>query len=143
MCPQHFKHAFSVDELYIGLNKKLLRGRKLTDLKRKKLASNIFHDCFYEILLDIIENNSTFVLPLRYGNYAEICMKQYSQDEFKDLYTKGKFNDIDFVLSQFTGNQLVFNYKTRLSSLKEKPIYVNKYLKKRILENTNSAKQYY
>jgi hypothetical protein len=93
--------------------------------------------------LDIIENNVTFVLPLKYGNYAEIYMKQFSDEEFKKLYKYGKFKNIDYVLSQFTGNELVYKYSTRTVDTKEKPIYVNKELKKLIDKHTNEAKQYY
>ena len=70
-------------------------------------------------------------------------MKQYSDINFKKLYNKGKFNDIDFVLSQFTGNQLVFKYIKYNKELKEKSIYVNKELKKLIQKFTNEGKQYY
>lgn len=140
-----FKHAFSVEEIYTGLNNKLLRGRWVKNRykNQKLLAAKIFKDCFYEILLDIIENNVTFVLPLRYGNYAEIHMKQVADEEFKRLYKYGKFNNIDFVLSQFTGNELVYRYTTHTVGTKEKPIYVNKELKKMIEKYTNEAKQYY
>lgn len=140
-----FKHAFSIDEIYTGLNNKLLRGRWVKNRykDRTQLAAKIFKDCFYEILLDIIDNNVTFVLPLKYGDYAEIYMKQFSDDNFKRLYKKGKFNNIDFVLSQFTGNQLTFKYSTRTVGDREKPIYVNKELKKLIEEYTNKARQYY
>ena len=131
-----FKHAFSVEEIYTGLNKKLLKCRWVKNRYKnpKQLAAKIFKDCFYEILLDIIENNVTFVLPLKYGNYAEIYMKQFSD---------GKFKNIDYVLSQFTGNELVYKYSTRTVDTKEKPIYVNKELKKLIEKHTNEAKQYY
>ena len=140
-----FKHAFSTEELYVGLNNKLLKGRWVKNRykNQKQFASNIFKDCFYDILLDIINNNVTFVLPLRYGNYAEIYMKQFSEDEFKKLYKWGKFKNIDFVLSQFTGNELVYKYDTQTVGVKEKPIYVNKELKKLIEKYTNEAKQYY
>lgn len=139
-----FKHAFSAEELFTGLNNRWLRGRWVKNRfrDRKQLAADIFKDCFYEILLDIIENNTTFVLPLKYGNYAEICMKQYTEDEFKKLYQYGKFKNIDYVLSQFTGNEIIYRYNTHMG-YKEKPIYVNKELKKLIEKHTNEAKQYY
>ena len=82
-------------------------------------------------------------MPLKYGNYAEIYMKQFSDEEFKKLYKYGKFKNIDYVLSQFTGNELVYKYSTRTVDTKEKPIYVNKELKKLIEKHTNEAKQYY
>lgn len=70
-------------------------------------------------------------------------MKQFSDEEFKKLYKYGKFKNIDYVLSQFTGNELMYKYSTRTVDTKEKPIYVNKELKKLIEKHTNEAKQYY
>jgi hypothetical protein len=93
--------------------------------------------------LDIINNNVTFVLPLRFGNYGEISMKQIADEDFKQAYRRGKFNNIDFVLSQFTGNQLVYRYMKHNKETMEKPIYVDKYLKKLIDQYTEEAKVYY
>lgn len=140
-----FKHAFSTEDLYAGLNNKLLKNKWVKNRykDKKQLAARIFKDCFYEILLDIIDNNVTFVLPLKYGNYAEIYMKQFADDAFKRLYKYGKFKNIDFVLSQFTGNELVYKYNTQSIGMKEKPIYVSKDLKEKIEKYTNEAKQYY
>ena len=135
-----FQHAFSVEELYTGLNDIFIKNRHKN---KKQLAANIFKDCFYEILLDIINNNITFVLPLRYGNYAEIYMKQFSEDKFKKLYKWGKFRNIDFVLSQFTGNEITYSYNTHTIGTKEKPIYVDDKLKSLIEYYTNLAKPYY
>lgn len=140
-----YKYAFSADELFMGLDNKLLTGQWVKNRYKdpKVLAAKIFKDCFYEILLDIIENNVTFVLPLKFGNYAEICMQQFADEDFKKLYKRGKFRKIDFVLSQFTGNQLFYKYKTKKVGVKSKPIYVNKDLKERIEKYTNEARQYY
>lgn len=135
-----FKHAFSAEELYKGMNLKPLKKYKKI---KKSLASDIFKDCFYEILLDIIDNNVTFVLPLKFGNYAEISMTQVRNEEFKKLYKLGKFSNIDYILSEFTGNEITFKYKTKTQGLKSKTIYLNGKLKEKIDYNTNKAKQYY
>lgn len=139
-----YKHCFSAEELYVGLSKKWLKGLWVKNRykDRRKLAAKIFIDCFFEILLDIIDNNVTFVLPLKYGKVSEICMRQYAGEEFKDMYKKGCFNKIDFVSSQFTANRLLYTCRTR-SGLKHKPIYVNKELNNKIIKYTYEAKQYY
>lgn len=131
--------------MYAGLHDKLLKGRWVKNRykDRKVLASKIFTDCFYEILLDIIENNVTFVLPLKFGNYAEMFMKQYADDEFKNVYKRGKFRRIDYILSQFMGNQITYRYNTHNNGPKYKPIYVNGLLKEKIEQYTHEAKSYY
>lgn len=138
-------HCFTTKDLFSALPQKLLRSRWVKNRfkDRKVLATKIFEDCFHTILLDIINNNITFVLPLKFGEYAEISMKQFSEEKFKDLYNKGKFNDLDYVLTQFTGNQLSFRYMKRDKGYKEKLIYVGSKLKKLITKYTYEGKQYY
>lgn len=106
------------------------------------MAGKIFAEGLLEILLDIINNNVTFVLPLKFGKYAEIYMKQFSDEKFIELYKIGAFNKIDFVKSGFTGNQLQFRYNT-MAGPKDKPIRVTGELKKLITDHTHQAKQYY
>lgn len=134
-------YYFSAHELFEGLNKKILKNKHIKN--KKLLAAKIFTECFYEILLDIINNNITFVMPLRFGNYGEICMKQISGDKFKEVYKAGKFRNLDYVLSQFTGNQLVYKCTKRTGTITEKPIYVNQTLNKLITKYTYEGKQYY
>ncbi|WP_332557602.1 hypothetical protein [Clostridium sp.] len=131
--------------MYDGLDKKILRGQWVKNRYKdpKQLATKIFKDCFFEILLDIINNNITFVLPLRYGAYAEISMEQFSGDKFKRLYKIGKFMNIDYILSQFTGNELVYRYNTRTVGTKEKNIHVDGEFKKLIDKFTHEAREYY
>lgn len=38
---------------------------RLKDEETRKIASEVFTYCLYLILLDVINNNSIFVLPLR------------------------------------------------------------------------------
>lgn len=83
-------HSFTAKDLFAALPQKLLRGiwvkKRFKD--RKVLAAKIFEDCFHMILLDIINNNVTFVLPLKFGNYGEISMKSFSEEKFKEVYKK-------------------------------------------------------
>ena len=56
-----FKHAFSVEEIYTGLNKKLLKGRWVKNRYKnpKQLAAKIFKDCFC-IFLPFSRNIQSF-----------------------------------------------------------------------------------
>ena len=96
----------------------------------------------YLVVLDIINNNVIFALPDTFGFNSEIAMKTFQGDEFKEMWKKGKFRDIDFVLSGFKGHQLFYTFETK-SGVKEKPIYVNKKLKDIISDNTNAGKSYF
>lgn len=140
-----YSYAFSAEDLYLKVNKKLFKNvRKNKQWKNKQaLGAFIFTECFHEILLDIINNNVTFVLPLRFGKYAELCMENISGEKFKEAYAKGAFNKIDFVKSEFSANRPAFRYKNREGILKSKPIYLDKELDDLIIDYTYQGKQYY
>ena len=140
-----FKHTFSTKDLFSNLKSNIIKDKWIKNNYKdyKNFATEVFTKCFYEILLDIINNNITFVLPLKFGNYAEIYMKQFSDEDFKKLYKKGKFNNIDFIQSQFTGNQITYKYNNKHVKNKEKSIYVNKDLNQLIIDYTNKCKNYY
>lgn len=109
---------------------------------RKEMCEKIFADTFFEILLDIIENNVTFVLPLRWGEYAEISMDTIEGDDFIKMYKKGSFEDIDFVLSNFTGHRLKYTYK-KGKNTRWKHIYISYNLRDILSKHTNEGKVYY
>lgn len=109
---------------------------------KRKLAAYVFSQCLYEVLLDIIENNSIFVLPLRGKDFAEIFMKTIDGDTFKKMYNGGSFQRIDYVKSQFSGNRLMLGM-SRKSRQVDKCIYVDIQLQKKIDEYTNQGRKYY
>lgn len=111
------------------------------DRHRRKLVNRIFKDSVKVILNDIIDNNSTFKLPLRGGRTAEIHMRKISGDTFMKLRKAGKWKNIDFLKSNFTGYMLCL-YMFRNGLRKRKNIYVNKELRDKIDQNTNNKMQY-
>lgn len=140
---RQFAFTFTQQDLFRGFNEHIplkFRHKKMT---RKELSAKIFADTFFEILLDIIKNNVTFVLPLNYGEYAEICIEPIEGEKFKEMYKKGSFRKVDYVLSQFTANRFKYKYRTKNNGMKEKHIYINKALDELLLKYTNEGKQYY
>jgi hypothetical protein len=68
-------------------------------------------------------------------------MQRMTGDQFKALRKGGKWKDVDYLKSFFTGYQLgLFMYGNRTPRVKS--IYVNKELRNKITENTNNGKQY-
>lgn len=141
-------HCITSVELYRKFNKgkiKLTKKQFLKDYKvdtKQELAAQVFTYCLYLITLDIINNNIIFALPDVFGKDSEIGMKVFEGDEFKNLYQRGKFNDVDFILSGFKGYQLFYTYELK-DEIKEKPIYINSKLKDIITQYTNAGKTYY
>lgn len=134
---QDMFHNFKTNKLSISCKEcvKLFK----TDV-RAKVAQRIFKESAKIILQDVIDNNVTFELPTG-KQRASIYIKRFNEDKFVAGRKNGKWRDIDFLTSDFSGYQMVFEYITK-GFKKEKPIYLSKYLKNQITENTNNGKQY-
>ena len=109
---------------------------------RTEYITNVFMECFQMILLDIIENNATFVLPL-FGN-KEGCfyVKKIDGEEFKKVRQNGGFSEIDFLKTNFCGYQLRFQYTTS-RGIGERQIHVSSPLKEMFINNINNGNKYY
>lgn len=136
-------HAFNLKHLFEKFNLKRL---KLTckdclehtgyNRHRDALAKQIFKDSVKLVLNDIIDNNVTFIFP---NSLAKIHMQKTEGDDFVHARQCGKWQDVDFIASFYTGYELALTLKdTRV-----KPIYVGKEMKDRITKYTNEGKQYY
>jgi len=94
------------------------------------------------ILLDIIENNATFVLPLFGDKEGCFYVKTYDGDLFKKTRSAGMFQDIDYLTTGFKAYNIVFQYSSP-AGLKEKVLHLSPKMKKLFIDNINNGKQYY
>lgn len=145
---QYYKritNVFSEIDLFLRFKMPPVKNKWVLDHTpdMREFASKIFAECFYEILLDIIENNVTFVLPLGFGEYAEISVTQITDEDFIKSYKIGTFKDVDFVKSQFTGNRLVFTYRAKNGNAKRRFLSITGELKKLLVKYTNEGKIYF
>lgn len=97
---------------------------------------------FYLVFLDIIKNNITFEFPMTGGYSASIYVKCFQDEDFRRLYSGGKFLGIDFIASEFKGYQMFYQWRCH-NRIKEKPIYINNKLKHWFYTQINNGKQYY
>lgn len=104
------------------------------------LCIEIFTTHLKMVLEDVINNDVTFQLPTG-ARPADIHMIVTSEEDFTKARKNGKFKEVDFLNSNFTGNQLGLymygNGRTRI-----KKIYVDKQLKQQITDKTNAGHQY-
>lgn len=77
----------STKEMFSHLPEKLLQTPAVKNRGKDRiaLAAELFDFCFYRILLDIVENNVTFVLPLKFGDYGELHIHSVTGEAFKEL----------------------------------------------------------
>ena len=95
--------------------------------------------CTHGVLFvdDILENNITFKIP--YYN-AEIHMEKISGENFKKARSRGAFEDIDFLKTNFTAYRpCLYMYGKRTRS---KIIRMHKAYTKKLDEYTNNGKIY-
>ena len=136
---QEIFHNFPINKLKIDYDtvKKIY-----SDGDKRSLSASIFNKGMQLIIEDIIENNVHFLLPILGSNESYLYMKKTSGKDFKNAFKKGKWNDVDFLTSNFTGYQLALSVKSPKRPEKEKPIYLGYKHKDRITELTNEGKRY-
>lgn len=129
------------DWLSLGIKKQVYYNKYHVKCLEHFIAQ-VFLYYMYLVLLDIIYNNTTFVLPLKGNRHAMIYVKVFDGDQFQRMYAGGKFLGIDFLSSLFKGYQLFFAYNYR-GGEREKPIYIDNNMKKLFYERINAGKLYY
>lgn len=141
--------AFNLDEMLINLDKKKLKMNcklceKVNNNKSKDLLiKKIFMENVKMVIDDIIDNNVTFELPTG-GRKTRMRMNRVKDDTFIKVRKKGKFKDVDFLTSNFSGYEIVFEmFHKDGRPERMKHVYVDKKRKDRITEHTNNGKQYY
>lgn len=132
-------HNFPIDKLKMDYD---TVKRVYPDGDKRALSASIFTKGMQLIIEDIIENNVHFLLPTLGTNESYLYMKKTSGKDFKNAFKNGKWRDVDFLTSNFTGYQLAMSVKSKKRPEKEKLIYLGYKHKDRITELTNEGKRY-
>lgn len=141
-------HTFSAQDIFHNFPIKKLKmdydtvKKIYSDGDKRSLSASIFTKGMQLIIEDIIENNVHFLLPTLGTNEAYLYMNKTQGDSFKKAFKRGKWRDVDFLTSNFTGYQLALKVKSPRRPEKEKPIYLGYKHKDRITELTNEGKRY-
>ena len=124
---------------------KSLMTKWRTTLERRKIIKQVFRAGLHLIVKDIIDNNVTFKLPGFGYSGGEIHFEAIYGSDFEKSRQNGKFKEIDFLESLFTGYQLylyIHGKRDNFLHRRKYPIYLNSYYKWQIIKNTNEGKQY-
>lgn len=141
-------HTFTAKDLFhnFPINKLKMDYdvvRKIySDGDKRSLSASIFNKGLQLIVEDIIENNTHFLLPTLGSSEAYLYMNKTSGNDFKKAFKRGKWRDVDFLTSNFTGYQLALSVKSKKRPEKKKLIYLGYKHKDRITELTNEGKRY-
>ena len=99
-------------------------------------VARVFQYLMYLIICDVIYNGVIFKFPAPKRCYIE--MHQVTGEEFIKARQNGRFNDVDFLASNFTGYGIDFRVSTRYGKW-VKRIYVTRKYKQIIADKTNKG----
>lgn len=145
------KYAFTARDIYEGYKKKLnLTPEQYLNLNMTKtyglvgLFGNILADTIFLIMQDIILNNSTVQFQ-GVGGFAEICMYAVKGDEFKKARQNGEYQDVDFLVSNFTAYrpELIRYSKRDSLDIHKTSIILDPKFKRDLTKQINVGKNYY
>lgn len=124
--------------------KSLIRNYFTKYTQRQKIKQ-VFREGVQQILEDIIENNVTYKVQGIGYQGGEIHMEAVKGTEFEKARQNGKYKNVDFLESLFTGYQMylyVHGKRDNFLHRRKFPIYVNKLLRDKLVEYTNKGKTY-
>ena len=141
-------HAFMAKDLFMNFPVDKLKMTKdqcieiYSDGNKRDLAEQIFIKSVQMVVDDIIDNNTHFKLPGIGRTQSYLYMNRTTGDKFKKAFKNGKWRDIDFITSNFSGYQLVLEMQSKKRLPRQKPVYLSSKYKQKIIDNTNNGKQY-
>lgn len=144
-----YSYCFRTADFYKKFNTRKLKIKKNVCLKtygchlRNDFCVKVFLLLMCLIILDIIENNITFVVPLKNNKDAFISVKPIIGKELQHIKQVGGMVGIDLLCSNFVGYHMFYQYRIKDGTLKYKPMYISKDLKKMFYDNINKGKVYY
>ena len=141
-------HAFTGKNLFENFPVEKLKMSKeqcteiYSDGNKRDLAEQIFIRSVQMVVDDIIDNNVHFKLPGIGRTQAYLYMNRTEGKKFKKAFKNGKWNDVDYIMSNFSGYQLTLEMQSEKRLPRQKPIYLSGRDKQRIIDHTNAGKQY-
>ena len=137
-------HTFSAQDIFHNFPIKKLKmnydlvKKVYSDGDKRSLAASIFTKGMQLIVEDIIENNVHFLLPTVGSSEAYLYMSKTSGNDFKRAFKKGKWRDVDFLTSDFTGYRLCLRRSNRYGRW-VKRIYLSSKYRDMITDLTNKG----
>ena len=142
-----FNHGLTPAELYVNTPKKYVDRKWRWFIKHYGSTSSYsdaiadpFKYCFSLIMNRILDEKVRFKIPSVPEAYIDFEI--VTGDDFISQRQNGRFQNVDFIESDFTGYALRYYFKAR-GYQKSYPVYIGGDLKKKFLENVNTGVNYY
>lgn len=142
-----FNHGITPEDLYTNIPENITDKNWRWFTKHHGYTSSYadalsdpFKYCFKIIIETILEQKVRFKLPVSMEAYLDFEI--VSGDMFEIQRQNGRFQNIDFIQSDFTGYVLKYYFKGK-SYLRSYPIYLGGELKELFLNKINSGEKFY
>lgn len=142
-----FNHGLTAGELYTNTPESITNRKWRWWISQygwtktyEDAIADPFKYCFSLIINRIIDEKVRFKIPV--NTEAYIDFEIVTGDKFVEQRQNGRFSEIDFVESDFTGYFLTYYFQAKAYQ-KAMPIYVGGDIKKKFLEGINSGTKYY
>jgi hypothetical protein len=93
------------------------------------------------VLHKMIDEKKRFNIPQSVGAYLDFAVTK-GEEDFKRAVQGGRFADINFVESDFTGYNIKYYFKTSKQSFAY-AVYVGGELKRKFIQKINSGEKFY
>lgn len=141
------QYAFSTHDLFDTLNTRELHFKKkemqdkYNAKDKQRMCTKVFLYFLKVLLLDIIENNVIFVLPLGTNREATMQITPVRGEALKSAKQHGAMQDIDILETNFVGYKITLTWqnKDHLTEWFECPIYIDKYNKEIFLQHVHNG----
>ena len=112
-------HCFTGKDLFDNFPVEKLKMTKeqcvstYSDGNKRDLAASIFTRSVQMVVDDIIDNNVDFKFPGIGRTQAYMRMKRTEGNKFKKAFRNGKWRDVDFMTSNFSGYQISLDMESK------------------------------
>ena len=141
-------NGLTPENLYTGVSKKIVgnKGKRWfknygTPKTTAESLATIFKYAWVLIMNRVIDEKKRFRFPTVARCYIDF--DTVADDNFVEQRQLGRFQDIDFINSEFTGYGMNVYYRGKLDHLFKRKLYVGGSLKKRFIEKINAGEKFY
>lgn len=142
-----FNHGLTPEELYSNTRKSITDkhwrwfiARYGSTASRSDAIADLFKYCFGLIINKMIDDKVRFIIPYSVDGYLDFEI--VTGDMFEKQRQNGRFYNIDFIESDFTGYFIRYYFKGKAYQ-KSYPVYLGGCLKQKFLDKINSGEKYY
>lgn len=142
-----FNHGMTTAELYTNTPKKIIDRKWRWFIARygstpsyESAIADPFKYCIGLIMNKVIDDKVRFKIPVRAEAYIDF--EVVSGEKFKEHRNNGRFKEIDFVNSDFTGYAIRYYFQAKAYQ-KSYQVYLGGDLKKKFLGKINSGENFY